>query len=278
MDQTEITAAIRRAIGEIQARRVSDAIITAITLRAVALLGLRIKEKDPSYFNERVSLQSNSNVFSWPSNCKKILNVWDYNGSAIAITGAEDNGSGLVRVTATSHGFADETIVTVHDVVGCTEANGTWKIDYVDANTFDLLGSTFANAYTSGGYVFEEKADMTEIRKTNLSEQTNSTDYSWYPRKSKIVVDDVNYDSDIIVDYESYPTTIAEIPSEYHEYLISWPVVNLITLPAKDADDYQDRRETLNLHLSIIKMVQNDIERTFKASSAPSFIRNVWTS
>lgn len=291
MEQTEITAAIRRAIGEIQARSVSDAIITAVTLRAVTLLGLKIKEKDPTFFNKRSVGVSFSNVFDMPSDCKQISNIWDYNDYACTVSGAAANSSGEIRITAgyafpiwfnrvstLTHPYADEAVVTIYGVTGCTEANGTWKINYVDGSNFDLLGSTFTNAYVSGGTVFEEKTDMTEITKINMSEQTGRNSYKWYPRGDQIVVDDTSYDSDIIIDYESYPTTIAEIPSEYHEFLISWPVVNLLSLPARTDKDYADRRAALDLHLAIIQMVQNDIERTFKTSSAPTFIRNAWTS
>lgn len=70
-----------------------------------------------------------------------------------AIAGAADNGSGLVRITATTHGLSTGNTAVIRNVVGTTEANGIWTITYVDANTFDLQGSTFAHAYTSGGTV-----------------------------------------------------------------------------------------------------------------------------
>jgi hypothetical protein len=71
-----------------------------------------------------------------------------------AISGAADNGSGLIRLTVVS--TADYTtgqIKDVHNVGGTTEANGTWTITVVDGTHIDLQGSTFANMYTSGGYV-----------------------------------------------------------------------------------------------------------------------------
>ncbi len=67
------------------------------------------------------------------------------------ITNAADNGSGLIRITATAHGFSTNFKATVSSVGGTTEANGTWTVTVIDANTFDLVGSTFTNAYTSGG-------------------------------------------------------------------------------------------------------------------------------
>lgn len=68
-----------------------------------------------------------------------------------AVTGAADNGSGLIRITTATHGFATGDGVTIASVGGTTEANGTWFITVITATTFDLIGSTFANAYTSGG-------------------------------------------------------------------------------------------------------------------------------
>jgi hypothetical protein len=276
MEQTEITAAVRRAIKEMTQRRVTDTQIENVTLRAVTVLGLRIKEKDPSYYNGRVSLTSYSNVFAWPSGCKKVVKVWDYGGSAIAITGAADNGSGAIRMTAVGHGYSDGAIVTQHDVGGCTESNGTWQIDYVDANTYDLLGSTYSNAYTSGGKVFEEKTDMTEIRKINMSEQSGSNSFRWYSRGKYIVVDDTTQEDDIIIDYEGKASAITDIPDEYHEFLVSWCVQNLMELNP-DARDYDEKVTELNIHRNTMDLVIDDINRTFKASSEPTKIRNVWT-
>lgn len=70
-----------------------------------------------------------------------------------AITGAANNGSGLIRITSTAHEIPSGYTfpVTISGVAGCIEANGDWKAQYVSANTYDLIGSTFTNTYTSGG-------------------------------------------------------------------------------------------------------------------------------
>lgn len=68
-----------------------------------------------------------------------------------AITNAVNNGSGLIRITATGHGYATGDRITVDAVGGVTAANGLWTITSIDANTFDLQNSTFAGTYTSGG-------------------------------------------------------------------------------------------------------------------------------
>jgi hypothetical protein len=67
------------------------------------------------------------------------------------ISNCANNGSGLIRVTATAHGFSSNDIVVNANVTGTVEANGAWQITVIDANTYDLIGSVFVNAYVSGG-------------------------------------------------------------------------------------------------------------------------------
>jgi hypothetical protein len=67
------------------------------------------------------------------------------------VTNCVDNGAGLIRVTATAHGFSTGDKIAVYGVTGTTEANGAWTITRVDANTFDLQASAFVNAYVAGG-------------------------------------------------------------------------------------------------------------------------------
>ena len=78
-----------------------------------------------------------------------------------AITNAVNNGAGLIRITDTAHGYSTSDRVYIAAVVGTTEANNTeanprWTITVVDANTFDLQGSAFVNAYVSGGTAARE--------------------------------------------------------------------------------------------------------------------------
>lgn len=69
-----------------------------------------------------------------------------------AITGAADNGGGLVELTfSTAHGLVDGDPLFVLGVLGTVEANGAWYVTSTGANTLTLDGSTFTNAYTSGG-------------------------------------------------------------------------------------------------------------------------------
>lgn len=76
------------------------------------------------------------------------------NNLGAGVSSAADNGSGLVRITTSkNHGLSTGDYVRIYDVVGTTEANGTWEVTSISATTFDLVGSTFANAYTSGGTI-----------------------------------------------------------------------------------------------------------------------------
>jgi len=60
--------------------------------------------------------------------------------------------AGLIKVTAVGHGFTTGNLVSIQDVIGTQEANVTAaKITVVDVDNFTIDGSTFANAYVSGG-------------------------------------------------------------------------------------------------------------------------------
>jgi hypothetical protein len=74
-----------------------------------------------------------------------------FNQPSKTITNAANDGSGNIRITSTAHGLADGDYVFIASVGGTTEANGYWQIEDVGTNTFDLVGSTFTNAYTSDG-------------------------------------------------------------------------------------------------------------------------------
>jgi hypothetical protein len=71
-----------------------------------------------------------------------------------AISGAVNNGSGLIRLTVSSTtGWATGDIKNIASVGGVTNANGTFTITVINATTIDLQASTFAGVYTTGGYV-----------------------------------------------------------------------------------------------------------------------------
>ncbi len=68
-----------------------------------------------------------------------------------AVTGTADSG-GLVRLTlTTTRGLLTGNTMTVSGVGGTTEANGSWVITVIDATHVDLIGTTYATPYTTGG-------------------------------------------------------------------------------------------------------------------------------
>ncbi|WP_312313172.1 ubiquitin-activating E1 FCCH domain-containing protein [Sphingobium yanoikuyae] len=70
------------------------------------------------------------------------------------VLGAIDNGSGAIRITSNAHGMNTGDLVLMQSVGGVPNANGQRTITVIDANTFDLQGTTFAGAYISGGKIF----------------------------------------------------------------------------------------------------------------------------
>ena len=72
---------------------------------------------------------------------------------ALADTGAITNATDAspIVVTSANHGLTTGTRVKVASVGGNTAANGDFIVTKVDANTFNLNGSTGNGAYTSGG-------------------------------------------------------------------------------------------------------------------------------
>jgi len=75
---------------------------------------------------------------------------------SLAVIGAANNGGGNVRISVLStagSGLANGSVVTIEDVFGTVEANGTWVINAVTGTTFVLVGSVFVNAWVSGGTI-----------------------------------------------------------------------------------------------------------------------------
>lgn len=56
-----------------------------------------------------------------------------------------------IVITSTAHGRSNNDVVHITDVLGCSNANGTFSITKVDANTFSLNRSSSNAPYTSGG-------------------------------------------------------------------------------------------------------------------------------
>lgn len=77
---------------------------------------------------------------------------------ALQVLGAANNGSGAIRLTlnAVANGnfqIAGQNFIVVQGVQGVPNANGPWRVTIIDPTHIDLIGSTFAGAYTSGGAI-----------------------------------------------------------------------------------------------------------------------------
>jgi len=71
--------------------------------------------------------------------------------TAAVITGTAASG-GLIKITTgAANGLTTGDVVIIWGVQGTSEANGQWTITTVDGTHFTLDGSTWANAWTSGG-------------------------------------------------------------------------------------------------------------------------------
>lgn len=80
----------------------------------------------------------------------------------LPVTGAANNGSGLIRLAVLSTSrLTDLDFGTVSGVIGTIEANGLWQMHVIDGSHVDLVGSTFTNAYVSGGSV--EAGDLGQV-------------------------------------------------------------------------------------------------------------------
>lgn len=71
--------------------------------------------------------------------------------ATLAITGAVNNGSGLIRLTIPGGNYKTGDKVQVLLVGGVPNANGRWTATAISPGVIDLQGSTFAGVYTSGG-------------------------------------------------------------------------------------------------------------------------------
>lgn len=81
----------------------------------------------------------------------------------VPITGAANNGSGLVRLAfAAGPTITTNNFNTALNVTGTTEANGSWLMTSIDSTHADLQGSKFVNTYVSGGVIKGGKVIVTD--------------------------------------------------------------------------------------------------------------------
>jgi hypothetical protein len=71
----------------------------------------------------------------------------------LPVTGAVDNGSGLIRLEVVGHTLLTGDTTTALNVGGVDSATGVFSITKVDADHIDLQNSTFVGSYSGGGTV-----------------------------------------------------------------------------------------------------------------------------
>jgi hypothetical protein len=116
--------------------------------------------------------------------------------SSHAVSGCADNGSGIVRVTATGHGFSTGDQVETRGIYGTGGmiwwANGVFTITVVDADNFDLqgthfiTGASYRNGGTSGSFGVVSPTTFTLDTSTYTSDGTGGT----ASQADKFTVDD----------------------------------------------------------------------------------------
>ena len=96
------------------------------------------------------------------------------------VTGAVNNGAGQIRITGSGHGLKDGERVYLASINGTVEANNTpsnpnWKIDWVSASQFDLVNSSFVNAFTSSPNAFGVGALVGTVDSDKLTKERQLT-------------------------------------------------------------------------------------------------------
>lgn len=121
-----------------------------------------------SYYTPADGFPLNGTVISLTPDTALSQNAFNlYTGPLCAVTGAANNGSGLIRITCSGgHPYVTGQQIFLTGIGGTTEANniayttastfGTywWYVTVINSTTFDLVGSTFTHTYTSGGTAY----------------------------------------------------------------------------------------------------------------------------
>ncbi len=268
MNQTEITAAIRKGIREPKPITLTDTEIVAVTLRGVAVLGLEIKQVDSSFFRKRAILSSDNGVsFDCPSDCLTVEGVWDLMTTADDVEDASNETP--IVITATAHGLDDDTKILMTSVGGNTAANAIWKIDNGDDDTFELSGSVGNAAYTSGGKFVTLSSSWRQIKRKNMLHMSWQDRYFWYPENEKIIVDYHGFSNDILAVYMSSPSAITDIPKEYHEGLVAFGIINCMTVPSTQDASYADKARQVEYAKNMYSLTVDQIRRSLAISSEP---------
>lgn len=87
--------------------------------------------------------------------------------------------SPIVVTTITPHSLTNGDLIKIEGVVGNTATNGTWQINSLNANQFELVGSTYNGNYLGSGYFINKSISYTvdgNITINNLIEYSPTVD------------------------------------------------------------------------------------------------------
>lgn len=275
MTEAEIIAQVRNGIREASPVRVTDEDIIAGISQAIGVLGQVIEAKDKSFYLTRALLTSYTNVFTPPTDCRSIDTVRTLGDNAQDITGAT-NATPIV-ITCAGHGYSDGDIVSIFDVGGNTAANGTWQVASAATNTFELLGSVGTAAYTSGGKVFLEPSPsggdvgFETLEYVDARNASGEDDSKWFSRDKKIIVCDPDFTDDLLVDYRKIPSTLADVPDEYHPGIVGYCVMQLVTIPQPDQPDYASKTTSQQFHSGLWNQTLGYIKSTLSFAHGKVF-------
>ena len=143
--------------------------------------------------------------------------------TALSGVALADNGSGEIRVTATSHGLTTGQRIHMQDVEGVTAANGTWYVTRIDADTYDLDASVFAGTHTSGtgewivaplhGWDYKHTLPTDNLRVVRVNGyEGNEEDSAPYAIEESVLLSD---DTIIDLQYVYQHTTVANWTQDF---------------------------------------------------------------
>jgi hypothetical protein len=231
---------------------VSNAALYKLGEKSISSLGDSIRQAEVC--NARVDICKRALLRRHPWNFAvkryKLEPTWS------AITGAASDGSSddQIRITAASHGLSNGNRVTIHEVEGTTEANGTWVIADKTANTFDLVDSDFTNTYTSAGewtlagvfdydYSIALPSDCLRLLVPNLCD--------WRVEAGRLLTNDDENEIKYIYDVTDYTT----MPVDFYECLALSLAIDLCNPLTQSDERKKELRGELKTALAAARFV-----------------------
>ena len=269
----EMIAAVRRDIRENTPITISDAQITTIIEAGADIYWEALLKADESIGRARASLSSYSNAFTIPSNVFRLDSIWDMGTTRSTIASATN--ATPIYIISAGHPFAEDDIVFQHGVLGNTAANGTWKISYIDVDTFTLDGSVGNGAYTSGGFVFKEESTFRRLTPIKMREATGKRRYEYYIRGDEIILDWLDFSDDLVIDYiRTAENTYNDIPARYRVGLVSYAVTQLARPVTQQDPNGADIQGMMTFHQNRFQGILGNIGGLFDQDGSPIEFRD----